>query len=287
MEWGPRDEPLEAWILRAVTGLVTDDDLILRARGFIFLLIGGHMLLDFSRNLVHVRYLSLSEDIDAISDEYIRWYQGITWVYIGNPTNRDTCSVGYQPSGTSMLQEVEDMASAVIQEPPSSLSPMAIFAKKVQTIIRRCMTFPIQPLHHRPQEHVPDWGARGVKWGTRRQPDRGAGGGRPPVPSFSGRHEQCRSQACKGGGRHCKCLPLPILGFVPFQSPHPTSFGFSGFCAPSPPGTAGSPTPHQPISQVSSSDEEERTDDTDVIQHLGFRHRVGKKIMRFTPFDWP
>ncbi|KAI5659241.1 hypothetical protein M9H77_28034 [Catharanthus roseus] len=33
------------------------------------------------------------------SDEYIRWYRGITRVYIGNPTNRDTRSVGYQPAG--------------------------------------------------------------------------------------------------------------------------------------------------------------------------------------------
>ncbi|KAI5664895.1 hypothetical protein M9H77_24218 [Catharanthus roseus] len=41
-------------------------DLILRARGFIFLLIGRHMLPDFSGNLVHVRYLNLLEDFDAI-----------------------------------------------------------------------------------------------------------------------------------------------------------------------------------------------------------------------------
>ncbi|KAI5670968.1 hypothetical protein M9H77_11332 [Catharanthus roseus] len=48
-----KKEPLEAWILRAFTGSETDDDLILRARGFIFLLIGRHMLPDFSENLVH------------------------------------------------------------------------------------------------------------------------------------------------------------------------------------------------------------------------------------------
>ncbi|KAI5657675.1 hypothetical protein M9H77_26468 [Catharanthus roseus] len=61
-----KKEPLEAWILRAFTGSETDDDLILRAREFSFFLIGGHMLPDFSGNLVHVRYLSLLEDIDAI-----------------------------------------------------------------------------------------------------------------------------------------------------------------------------------------------------------------------------
>ncbi|KAI5647666.1 hypothetical protein M9H77_33671 [Catharanthus roseus] len=61
-----KKQPLEAWILRAFTGSETDDDLILRARGFIFLLLGGHMLPDFSGNLVHMHYLSLLEDIDAI-----------------------------------------------------------------------------------------------------------------------------------------------------------------------------------------------------------------------------
>ncbi|KAI5682072.1 hypothetical protein M9H77_03300 [Catharanthus roseus] len=39
-----KKEPLEAWILRAFTGSETGDDLILRIRGFIFLLIGRHML---------------------------------------------------------------------------------------------------------------------------------------------------------------------------------------------------------------------------------------------------
>ncbi|KAI5649729.1 hypothetical protein M9H77_35734 [Catharanthus roseus] len=70
--------------------------------------------------------------------------------------------------------------------------------------------------------------------------------------------------------------PPPGLGFTP----HPTSFGFSGFRAPPPSGTAGSSTPHQPISQASSSDEEEQTNDTDVVQHLGFGHHVGKKTTR-------
>ncbi|KAI5661945.1 hypothetical protein M9H77_21268 [Catharanthus roseus] len=53
-----KKEPLEEWILRAFTSSETDDDLILRARGFIFLLIGGHMLPDFFGNLVHVHYRS-------------------------------------------------------------------------------------------------------------------------------------------------------------------------------------------------------------------------------------
>ncbi|KAI5662816.1 hypothetical protein M9H77_22139 [Catharanthus roseus] len=95
----------------------------------------------------------------------------------------------HYPGRTSMLQEVDDMASVVIQEPSSSPSHMAVFAKKVHTIIRRCMTFHVQPSCCRPREHVPDRGARGVKRGARRHPERGAGGGRPPVFPAPKRHE--------------------------------------------------------------------------------------------------
>ncbi|KAI5658778.1 hypothetical protein M9H77_27571 [Catharanthus roseus] len=72
--------------------------------------------------------------VEALSyprDEYIKWYRGITQVYIGNPANRDTRAHGYQPAGvdrrmmTSMLQEVDDGASVAIREPPSSPSEMA------------------------------------------------------------------------------------------------------------------------------------------------------------------
>ncbi|KAI5666589.1 hypothetical protein M9H77_16442 [Catharanthus roseus] len=155
-------------------------------------------------------------------------------VYISNPANRDTRSVRYQPIGvdrrmmTSMLQEVDDMASMVIQEPPSSPSQMAMFAKKVQTIIRRYTLLT------------------------------------PPSQSFPSRSGTLQMP------------PPPGLGFAPFQSPYSTSFEFFGFRAPPPPSTAGSSTLHQPISQASSSDEEERTDDMDVVPHYGFGHRVGK-----------
>ncbi|KAI5672322.1 hypothetical protein M9H77_12686 [Catharanthus roseus] len=236
-----KKEPLEAWILRAFIGSKTDDDLILRARGFIFLLIGRHMLPDFSGNLAAVhgnfggcttnwRGFGVSSDMgmvaytyiadsaddgdygrpfcsfwrnmfaraqmvpDAVntrldlhriqlrgndntswvtqhaihvdvwnqwrvrvrngpavkyvealsypSDEYIKWYRGITRVYIGSLANRDTRAHGYQPASvdrrmmTSMLQEVDDMASVAIREPPSSPSQIVAVMKKMQTIIR-------------------------------------------------------------------------------------------------------------------------------------------------------
>ncbi|KAI5674108.1 hypothetical protein M9H77_14472 [Catharanthus roseus] len=75
--------------------------------------------------------------------------------------------------------------------------------------------------------------------------------------------------------------PAPSLGFTAFQSLNPSAYGFGRFSAPPPPGTAGASTPHQPISQASSSEEEEGQD------ALGRGHRVGKKTVQFTPSDWP
>ncbi|KAI5672776.1 hypothetical protein M9H77_13140 [Catharanthus roseus] len=174
------------------------------------------------------------------SDEYIRWYRGITRVYIGNSANRDTRSVGYQPAGVDRrMMEVDDMASVVIQEPPSSPSQTAAFAKKVQMIIRR-------------------------------QLGHGAGGGRPPIPPFLGIPRQ-------GGPRHIE-MERVVSRYI---------FRVFIIRAPPPPGTAGSSTLHQPISQASSSDDEEWADDTDDVQCLGFGYRVWKKITRFTPSDWP
>ncbi|KAI5683591.1 hypothetical protein M9H77_04819 [Catharanthus roseus] len=89
------------------------------------------------------------------------------------------------------------------------------------------------------------------------------------------------SQSLLGGSGTSQMPPAPDLGFAAFQSPHSSAYRFSGFRAPPPPGTASTSTSHQPISQASSSDEEEGQD------ALGFGHRVGKKIVQFTPSDWP
>ncbi|KAI5680564.1 hypothetical protein M9H77_01791 [Catharanthus roseus] len=251
------------------------------------------------------------------SDEYIRWYRGITRVYIGNPANCDTHAHGYQPAGVDRrMMEVDDVISVAIREPPSSPSKIAAVMKKVQTIIwRRC-----SPSRHRPREHVPKRGARRVKRGARRHPGQGVGAGRPPVPPAPQRQEHVDPgpavvERCEGsgGGQHyvnpfdnphldmpsyslglrpdpqshpsgsgtLQMPPAPSLGFIAFQSPHPSAYGFGRFRAPLPPSTAGGSTPHQPISQASSSDEEERQD------ALGRGHRVGKKTVRFTPSDWP
>ncbi|KAI5654425.1 hypothetical protein M9H77_31612 [Catharanthus roseus] len=199
------------------------------------------------------------------------------------------------------MMEVDDMASVVIQELPTDPSQMAAFAKKVQTIIRSCIvsiggilgctpshhdiqqTIPVQPSHRHPREHVPNRGARGVNRGARRQPGRGAGGGRPPLPPFPDRHEHVdsghvdvergegsgggqptiepfdspnldipsfslgltpASQSLPSGSGTSQMPPLPGLRFASSQSPHSTSFGFFEFRAPPPPSTAGSSTPH-------------------------------------------
>ncbi|KAI5671501.1 hypothetical protein M9H77_11865 [Catharanthus roseus] len=134
---------------------------------------------DCSQLLTHTLALSYP------SDEYIRWYKGITRVYIGNPANRDTRVHGYQLAGVDRrMMEVDDMASVAIREPHLSPSPITAVMKKVQTIIRRCM-----PSRRRPREHVPDRGARGVKRGARRHPGLGAVAGRPPVPPASQKQE--------------------------------------------------------------------------------------------------
>ncbi|KAI5662345.1 hypothetical protein M9H77_21668 [Catharanthus roseus] len=111
-----------------------------------------------------------------------------------------------------MLQDVDDMASVVIQEPPTDPSQMAVFTKKVQTIIRRCMVF------------IGD-----------------------------------------ASSSRFRIFPISITTFYVFQV-------FWVSCTP-PPGTAGLSTPHQPISQASSFNEEERRDDMDVV-HTSLRIRV-------------
>ncbi|KAI5658060.1 hypothetical protein M9H77_26853 [Catharanthus roseus] len=80
----------------------------------------SHMLPDFSGNLVHVRYLSLLEDIDAIRT--YSWgscvlgflHRHAIWCTFFDCSQLPTHKL------TSMLQEVDNMASVVIQEPPSS-----------------------------------------------------------------------------------------------------------------------------------------------------------------------
>ncbi|KAI5660031.1 hypothetical protein M9H77_28824 [Catharanthus roseus] len=96
-----KKEPLEVWILRAFTGLETDDDLILRAHGFIFLLIGGHMLPDFFGNWVHAvvhssfwgctidwRGLSFTTDLGVVA--YACIMASADYGYSGRPS----CSSG-------------------------------------------------------------------------------------------------------------------------------------------------------------------------------------------------
>ncbi|KAI5670768.1 hypothetical protein M9H77_11132 [Catharanthus roseus] len=158
-------------------------------------------------------------------------------------------------------------------------------------------TFPVQPSHRRPREIVPDRCAHRIKRGARRQPGRGAGGGHPPVPPFPSRHghadlrhvevergegsgEVERGKGSGGGRPHVDPFDSPNLDIPSFSlglTPPSQSLPGGSRTLRAPPPSAGSSTPHQPISQASSSDEEERTDDTDDIQHLGFRHRVGKK----------
>ncbi|KAI5662621.1 hypothetical protein M9H77_21944 [Catharanthus roseus] len=202
------------------------------------------------------------------NDEYVRWYRGIRRVYIENPANRDTRSVGYQ---------------------------LARVDRRMMYSRRRHL-----------QKHVSDRGTCRVERGARRQPGRGAGGGRPHVPPFPDRpghadsgHVEMergegsgqveRGEGSCGGHPPIDPFDSPNLDIPSFslglmqtsqslpggsgtlRSPAGTSLGFSSFRAPPPLGTVGSSTPHQPISQASSSDDEEGTDDTKMYNVLGKR----------------
>ncbi|KAI5672097.1 hypothetical protein M9H77_12461 [Catharanthus roseus] len=225
------------------------------------------------------------------SDEYIRWYKGITRVYIGNPANRDTRAhdgCGYEKSVDDHLA-MHGLHRGTLGCTPSQHHIQA--------------TFPVQPSRRRPQEHVLDRGARGVKKGAGRPPvppapqrqehvdpgptvvERGEGSGRGQqyVDPFDSPHLDMASyslglmpdpQSLPSGSGMSQMPPAPSLGFAAFQSPYSSAYGFLGVRAPPPPGIAGSSTPHQLISQASSSDEEEGQD------ALGRGHRVGKKPSR-------
>ncbi|KAI5666053.1 hypothetical protein M9H77_15906 [Catharanthus roseus] len=153
-------------------------------------------------------------------------------------------------------------------------------------------TFPVQPSRRRPREHVPDRGAHGVKRGARRHPGRGAGAGRPHVPPAPQRQEHVdpgpavveRSEGSGGSQHYVDPFDSPHLDMPSYSlglTPDPQSLPSGSEAAPPPLGTTGASTPHQAISQASSSDEEEGQD------ALGRGHRVGKKTVRFTPSDWP
>ncbi|KAI5675437.1 hypothetical protein M9H77_06387 [Catharanthus roseus] len=174
------------------------------------------------------------------------------------------------------------MASVVLQEPPSSPSHMAILAKKMQTIILRCMRTRTLRSWRRVCER-----SRGRGLG-----DLGSSYQVEPfdsldidMPSFSlGLTQPTQSHP------PISYTPAPpSLGFSSFQSPHPPSIGSSSFQVPPPPHAVGSSTPHMPISIASSSYLDEHDDEpTDVVtpvQQLRFGYRVGKKTTGFTPSD--
>ncbi|KAI5654986.1 hypothetical protein M9H77_32173 [Catharanthus roseus] len=199
------------------------------------------------------------------------WYRNITRVYISNPATRDTRTIGYQP-----VEEVDDMATRMLEGPLSSLTQFVSFAKKVQTIICRCMS-------------VLERGARGIKRGPCRLPGGKACGGHVPTPPHLGvrEHADPRHGGERGegfGGRGCGDLGSYDHG-DPFDSPEldfPTfSLGLTLIAQPHLGGSGTSYAP-PPLGIVSSSyqtppppvvDEHELTDDVTPAQQLGFGHR--------------
>ncbi|KAI5649676.1 hypothetical protein M9H77_35681 [Catharanthus roseus] len=168
---------------------------------------------------------------------------------------------------TSMLQEVNDMASVVIQEPPSSLLQMALSAKKVQTIIWRCMVSIGGTLGCTLSQHDVQQTFHTYRTGV--------------LVELEGAIVDSLVVEQEVDALLSLLFPTNPDRWTPYtsrwrevrdldrwrESPAGTSLGFSSFCAPPPPGTVGSSTPHQLVSQASSSDDKERADDTDDVQH--------------------
>ncbi|KAI5675832.1 hypothetical protein M9H77_06782 [Catharanthus roseus] len=227
----------------------------------------------------HIRdgTMLLVEELSNSRDYYIRWYRDITRVYIGNPANRDTRTVGYQAAGVDRwMKEVGDMATEVIQEPPSSPTQIASFAKKVRLAAIASPS---------PRARIENRGACGVKKGTRRLSGGGARGGRAPIPpdmGGGGHVDPRRGRRDLGSSDHGDPFDSPNLGMPSFSlglTP-PTQSYPSGL------GTSFMPLPLS-LGFFHFGHLILRTDEVTPAQQLGFGHRVGKKTIRFTPSDWP
>ncbi|KAI5678496.1 hypothetical protein M9H77_09446 [Catharanthus roseus] len=184
-------------------------------------------------------------------------YRDITRVYIGNPTNRDTQTIGYQSAGTSMLHEIDDMATGIlICRCMVSIGGTLDYAPSQHDIQQ---TFLVQATCCLPQKTVPDRGAHEVKRAACRLPGGGARGGcalAPPHPVGQGHaNPECggeRGEGSRGRGRgglgpydhddsfDSSYLDIPTfsLGLTPPTQSHP-----GGLCtsyAPPISGTVGS-----------------------------------------------
>ncbi|KAI5658213.1 hypothetical protein M9H77_27006 [Catharanthus roseus] len=131
-----KKEPLEAWILREFTGSETDENLILRAGGFIFLLLGGHILPDFSGSLVHAvvhgsfrgytidrRSLSHTTDLGVVvypciaASIWRMWTWGLGSSYHVDPF--DSPDLGMPSFSLGLTQPIQS-------HPPTSYSPLPL-----------------------------------------------------------------------------------------------------------------------------------------------------------------
>ncbi|KAI5661271.1 hypothetical protein M9H77_20594 [Catharanthus roseus] len=242
----------------------------------------------------------VAKALSYLSDEYIRCLPEVddmTSVVIREP-----------PSSPSQMTVVMKKVQTIIRRYMVSIGG-TLGCTPSQHDIQQM--FPVQLSRRRPWEHVLDRGARGVKRGARRHPGHGVGGGRPSIPPAPVRLEHVNpghavvergegsgsgqltgdpfgspnldmpsfsldltsaSQSLPSGSGTSQMPPAGGLGFASFQSPHSTAYRFSGFRAPPPLGTASSSTPHWPISQASSSEENERQEDMDGVQRLCSSH---------------
>ncbi|KAI5683460.1 hypothetical protein M9H77_04688 [Catharanthus roseus] len=194
---------------------------------------------------------------------------------------------------TSMLQEMDDIASMVIQEPPSSPSQMPCLRRKCRQLSEGVWSpSAVLWMHSFVARYPADVHCAAIASPSPgactglRHPGHRTGGGHPPVPPAPLRHDHVdpghveveRGEGSGSGQPPVDAFDSPNLDMPSFSLGLMPASQFSEFWAPPPRGTTGSSTPHQPISQASSSDEEEWADDMDGLQRYGFGHHVGKSL---------
>ncbi|KAI5678144.1 hypothetical protein M9H77_09094 [Catharanthus roseus] len=138
-----------------------------------------------------------------------------------------------------MLQKVDDMIIGVLEGPPSSPTQYTSVMRKVQNIIRQCM---VSISGIRPQEPVPECGARRVKRGAHRLP-----GGRA-------REERERERG-RGYGRQRYGDPGSYVPLDPFDNPDLDASTFSlGLMPIAPSHPSGADTSYVPLDPFDSLD---------------------------------
>ncbi|KAI5675403.1 hypothetical protein M9H77_06353 [Catharanthus roseus] len=269
-----KKEPLEAWTLREFIGSETDNDLIMCARAFIFLLLGGHILSNMSSSLIHVpmrgNFWGCTIDMGALMPLQ-------TWAWLRIPVLHP-----------QLDQHVELDPRAPLDA--TSEEMITLIGRRSMLLMWRCdisgdstlgiaFFYPLKIYHHPEMITLHGIGisrkctsaiqhavilrhSDTSRWG--RQTDYGSGG-------RLGFDAICSSHPSGAGTSY---IPPDLFdsldadyvqspsstGCTSYAPPPPSVVGLS-LDPPPPPGTEGLSVPHMPIFQASSSDSDDHGDD--------------------------